>query len=75
MAEKVVVRGITVEPSRDPDFVGEEGELSRMLRMAEDYQNIVSILQGLGVLPESLMNLPDVAAGSFSEKLPPRKEP
>lgn len=33
--------------------------MSKGLRMAEDYQNIVSILQGLGAVPESLMRPPE----------------
>jgi hypothetical protein len=46
-AEDVVLRGVAVKPSLEPDFVGEEEEMTRQLREEEDFRNTFSILQGL----------------------------
>jgi hypothetical protein len=54
------VRGVivVVRPAPSPpDFIGEEGWASRMLRESEEYRDTFSSLQPLlGVDPESLTN-------------------
>jgi hypothetical protein len=55
--EDVRNKTIVVRPPQTPDFVGEEGEVSRSLRESEEYRDIFTILQGLlGITPGSLEN-------------------
>jgi len=51
---KIPNSGITIYPSAPPDFVGEEGRMSEMLRLSEEEHAVMSLLQSLGVVPREL---------------------